>query len=180
MKNTFGMEIIPDNEADRVQRLHDYQILKIETEGAFKHIAALAAHMFRVPIALVSFVDADKVWFKGSVGMDGETALDRGVGLCSLSILKKEATVIKDASKVPFLQHNPLVAGKFGLRFYAAAPLTTYDGFALGSVSVVDRTPRDFTPEDQVTLEYMAKLAMDELELWKCRLYTEQKGRAFA
>ncbi|WP_207431718.1 GAF domain-containing protein [Sabulibacter ruber] len=180
MTNTFGMEIIPENETDRVQKLHDYQILEIDTEGPFRHIAALAAHVFKVPISLVSFVDKDKVWFKGNVGMEGESGADRGMSLCSLAILRNEATVFTDTLKEPCLLNNPLVAGQFGLRFYAAVPLTTYDGYNLGSVCILDKEPREFSKDDQITLEYMAKLVMDELELWKCRLYTQKNKGALA
>ncbi|WP_219921402.1 GAF domain-containing protein [Rufibacter sp. XAAS-G3-1] len=173
IKNTFGIDIIPENEADRIQKLHDYQILSIETEGPFKHIASLAAHVFKVPIALVSFVDAERVYFKGNVGIEEMTEVDRGISLCSLSILHSEATVFEDALKEPCLLANPLVAGEFGLRFYAAVPITTHDGYNLGSVCIVDKAPRPFTEDDRTTLEYMAKLVMDELDLWKCRLYVQ-------
>ncbi|MBC3539342.1 GAF domain-containing protein [Rufibacter sediminis] len=173
MKNTFGVEIIPENDAERIQKLHNYHILDTETEGPFKHIAELAAHVFKVPIALVSFVDAERVWFKGNVGMEGVSEVDRGVSLCSLAILRPEATVFEDTLLEPCLLTNPLVAGEFGLRFYAAVPITTYDGFHLGSVCIVDKAPRTFSADDQLTLEYMAKLVMDELDLWKCRLYVQ-------
>jgi GAF domain-containing protein len=175
MNNSFGIDIIPDNETDRLNKLYNYQILESETEGTFKHIAALAAHIFKVPIALVSFVDSGKVWFKGNVGMEGIKGVDRGVSLCSLSILNDDATVFRNALEEKCLLANPLVAGEFGLRFYAAVPLRTHDGFNLGSVCLVDKVAREFTPEDQITLEYMAKLVMDELELWKCKLYLENK-----
>jgi len=175
MNNTFGIDIIPENEQDRLKSLHHYQILEAETEGSFKHIASLAAHIFKVPVALVSFVDSAKVWFKGNVGMEGTDKVDRGISLCSLSILSQEPTVFKNALDTKCLLTNPLVAGEFGLRFYAAVPLRTHDGFNLGAVCIVDKVPREFTDEDQVTLEYMAKLVMDELELWKCKLYLENK-----
>ncbi|RNI28480.1 GAF domain-containing protein [Rufibacter immobilis] len=175
MNNTFGVSIIPDNEVERVKKLHDYQILQSEDNGPFKHIAALAAHVFKVPIALVSFVDSERVFFKGNVGMEDVTDVERGISLCSLSVMRQQATVFKDALKEPCLLKNPLVAGEFGLRFYAAVPLTTHDGYNLGSVCIVDKEPREFGIDDQITLEYMAKLAMDELELWKCKLYSESR-----
>ncbi len=173
MTNTFGVDIIPQNEAERLRKLHDYQILDTETDGPFKHIAALAAHIFKVPIALISFVDADRVWFKGNVGMEDTNEVDRGQSLCSLSILRQEATIFRDALQEPCLAKNPLVAGEFGLRFYAAVPITTYDGYNLGAVCILDKEPREFTIDDKITLEYMAKLVMDELDLWKCQLYTQ-------
>ncbi|ALJ01481.1 serine/threonine protein kinase [Rufibacter tibetensis] len=176
MINTFGIDIIPENEEGRVKKLHKYQVLDIDTEGPFNHIAALASHLFRVPIALVSFVDSDRVWFKGNVGMEGVKEISRGESLCSLAILQEEMTLFKDALKEPCLLTNPLVAGEFGLRFYAAVPLKTHDGYNIGSVCIVDKEPREFTTDDQITLEYMGKLVMDELELWKCKLYFQNQA----
>ncbi|GGK86206.1 GAF domain-containing protein [Rufibacter glacialis] len=175
-KNSFGINIIPGNEEDRVKKLHNYKILDSETEGPFRHIAALAAHLFKVPIALVSFVDADRVWFKGNVGMEGVKEISRGESICSLAIMREEITVFNDALNEPCLLANPLVAGEFGLRFYAGVPLKTHDGFMLGSVCIVDKEPREFSADDQITLEYMGQLVMDELELWKCHLYSQAQA----
>jgi GAF domain-containing protein len=170
MQNSFGLDIIPLDETERLQKLHEYKILDSPSGGPFKHIAGLAAHLFGVPIGLVSLVDSERVLFKGNVGMEDVNEIDRGVSLCSLAILQKEVTVFEDALKEPCLLTNPLVAGEFGLRFYAAAPLVTHDGFTLGSVCVVDQKPRSFTPEDQQNLEYLARMVMDELENRKCLL----------
>lgn len=167
MNNTFGIPIIPQNDKLRVEKLYEYEILDTQSEGSFKHVASLAAHIFKVPIALVSFVDAERVWFKANVGMEGVSEVDRGISLCSLSILNDDLTIIPDALEEPCLLANPLVAGSFGLRFYAAAPLTTDDGYNLGSVCIVDKEPRNLNGADKDMLAHMAKLVMKELELWK-------------
>ena len=167
MNNTFGIPIIPYNDQERVKKLQEYQILDTHSEGSFKHITSLAAHIFKVPIALISFVDSDRVWFKANEGLPGVTEVDRGVSLCSLSILNDDLTVFTDTLKEPCLLDNPLVAGNFGFRFYAAAPLTTPDGFNLGSVCLVDKEPRDFNAADADMLTHLAELVMKELELWK-------------
>lgn len=167
MINTFGIPIIPYNDKLRVKKLHDYEILDSHTEGSFKHVASLAAHIFKVPIALVSFVDAERVWFKANVGMEGVNEVDRGVSLCSLSILNEDLTIFPDALAEPCLLANPLVAGSFGLRFYAAAPLKTEDGYNLGSVCIVDKKPRELNTADKAMLAHLAESVMKELELWK-------------
>ena len=167
MNNTFGIPIIPLNDQQRVKKLHDYHILDTHSEGSFKHITSLATHIFKVPIALISFVDTDRVWFKANEGMEEVMEIDRGVSLCSLSILSYDLTVFPDTTKEPCLLANPLVAGDLGLRFYAAAPLTTPDGYNLGSVCLVDKEPRKFTAADADMLTHLAELVMKELELWK-------------
>ncbi|RDC65024.1 GAF domain-containing protein [Adhaeribacter pallidiroseus] len=99
--------------------------------------------------------------------MTDVTEVERGVSLCSLSILNYDLTIFPDATKEPCLLANPLVAGDFGLRFYAAAPLTTPDGYNLGSVCLVDKAPRNFNAVDADMLTHLAELVMKELELWK-------------
>lgn len=167
MVNTFGIPIIPYNDKLRVKKLHGYKILDSHTEGSFKHVAALAAYIFKVPIALVSFVDAERVWFKANVGMEGVKEVDRGISLCSLAILNDTLTIFPDALAEPCLLANPLVAGSFGLRFYAAAPLKTADGYMLGSVCIVDKQPRELKAADKAMLAHLAKTVMKELERWK-------------
>lgn len=79
MENTFGIQIIPNNEKERLEKLYSYSILDaVEEEGSFKHIASMAAQIFKVPIALVSFVGKERVLFKGNVGMEGADGADRG------------------------------------------------------------------------------------------------------
>lgn len=168
MVNTFNRSIIPANDAERVQRLHEYHILDTpHATGPFKHVASLASFIFKVPIALISFVDADRVWFKANIGMEEVTEVDRGMSLCSLSILQDEVTLFEDALKEPCLLSNPLVVGEFGLRFYAGAPIKSAEGYNLGTICIVDKESRTFNSADQKILEHMAQVVMTELELWK-------------
>ncbi|WP_051359768.1 GAF domain-containing protein [Adhaeribacter aquaticus] len=177
MNNTFGIPIIPDNDATRVQKLHEYQILDTPVgEGPFQHVASLATHLFKVPIALVSLVDKQRVWFKANVGLEGVNEVDRGTSLCSLAVLSHEPTVFENAVEEPCLLANPLVAGEFGLRFYAAAPLTNPEGLNLGAVCIVDKIPRKFSIADQKILEHLAAVVMKELELWKLTIPAQQKA----
>ena len=163
--NTFiGINIIPDNEAERLQKLKEYDILDTPEEGAFNHIAAMATHMFNVPIALVSLVDADRVWFKANVGMEGVVNVPRGESLCSLAVLNEGLTIFPDAAAEPCLLANPLVSGNFGLRFYAGAPLVTADGLNIGTFCLVDKQPREFIESDQKMLRHLASMVMDEIE----------------
>jgi GAF domain-containing protein len=163
MNNTFGKPIIPINEEERLEALESYEILNTLPEGFFNNLAHIIARAFETPIALVSLVDRDQVFFKANVGMPGTTHVDRGISLCSLAILDNDPTIFHDAVKEPCLMSNPLVAGEFGLRFYAGAPIITPDGFNIGTVCVVDKKPRSFSELEQELLVQFAQSAMDAI-----------------
>ncbi|AKQ47006.1 serine/threonine protein kinase [Rufibacter radiotolerans] len=165
MDNTFGLPIIPQNEEQRLAKLRSLDILDThQEEGTFKYIASMAARMFNVPIALVNLVESDSVVTKAGVGIEDGTVTPRGVSLCSLAILRKDPTVFKNALEEPCLLSNPMVTGELGLRFYAAAPLTTSDGYNIGALCIVDKEPRDFSATDQKILENLASIIISDIE----------------
>lgn len=165
MDNTFGIPIIPDNENERLNKLHSLNVLNsYEENGTFKHIAAIASRMFNVPIALVNFVDKDYVYTKARVGVDATDKVSRGISLCSLAVLRSDVTVFENAREEPCLLANPMVTGDFGLQFYAAAPLTTSDGYNIGAVCIVDKEPREFPESDQKMLQSLASIVMEDIE----------------
>ena len=154
-----------DQEARRLAAVHRYGILDTPPDGAFERIAALAARFFDVPIAIVSVVDRDRIWFKAHHGLPGVAEIDREAGLCASAVLQDEAWVVTDAAVDPRTLANPLVAGEMGLRFYAGVPLTTSDGFNLGTLCVIDREPRQVTEAELATLADLAGMVVDALEL---------------
>lgn len=165
INNTFGREIIPKNDEARTAALHRYEIIDTPPEDSFEKIARLAQSIFNTPIALVALVDKEDVFFKANVGMGDTRKVARGTSLCSLAVADEKLVVFEDATQDPCLLHNPLVAGSFGLRFYAGAPITTHDGYAVGTVCIVDHTPRSFSEEQRNMLQQLADLVMNELEL---------------
>lgn len=164
MKNSFGIPIIPSNETLRLASLRSYQILDSKPEIFFDNLAQIVARCFRVPIALISLVDEERVFFKANVGMPGVQNVSRGFSLCSLAILQPQPVVFNNALQEPCLLANPLVAGSFGLRFYAGAPIVTPDGYNIGTVCVVDKEPRSFEATDTLLLADFAQSVMKELE----------------
>src|SRR5438309_4065060 len=138
MTNSFGFPIIPANETERLASLKAYEILDSGPEIFFDNLAQIMARCFNVPIALISLVDEERVFLKARVGMPETQYVPRGISLCSLAVLDHRPTVFENALKEPCLLANPLVAGEFGLRFYAGAPITTPDGHNIGTVCVVD------------------------------------------
>ena len=156
--------VLPVNETERLEALRRYLILDTPPDGAFDHITAIASELLKVPIAIVSLVDHDRIWFKSHHGIEAcETGRD--IGLCASAILSPDFYQITDAKVDLRALTNPLVAGKFGLRFYAAAPLRTSDGFNLGTLCVIDRKPRELTVSETEMLSKLAALVMDLMEL---------------
>jgi two-component sensor histidine kinase len=144
--------------------LRDYGILDTAPEEPFDDIAKIAAHICNAPIALVSFVDASRQWFKAEVGLGvRETPLD--VSICAHAILQPGLFVVPDTTKDPRFTCNPLVTGEPHLRFYAGALLQTPEGLPLGTVCVLDYQPRDLTDEQAFTLQALARQVMAHLEL---------------
>lgn len=141
-----------------------YDLLDTPPDGAFDRITALAARIFQVPIALVSVVDYDRIWFKSRHGLSVEQ-IDRDAGLCASAILHDAPWVVNDARTDPRALANPLVAGEMGLQFYAGVPLTSRDGHNLGTLCVIDYEPRQFSAEEVANLEDLAAMVMSELEL---------------
>lgn len=141
-----------------------YDILDSPPDGAFDRITALAARRLKVPIAIISIVDEDRIWFKSHHGLPVQQ-IDREPGLCASAILDDAPYLIEDARKDPRALANPLVAGDFGLRFYAAVPLTTDDGHNLGTLCVIDKEPRPIEEAQIEDLKDLASIVMDQLEL---------------
>ncbi|NUU31652.1 GAF domain-containing serine/threonine-protein kinase [Arthrobacter sp. C9C5] len=159
-----------NDEDGRMRAVERYRILDTPEDGVFDRIAALAARVFSVPVAIVSVVDHDRIWFKAHHGTD-VTQIGRDPGLCASAILQDGPWIIEDAARDARTLSNPLVAGEFGLQFYAGVPLRTPDGFNLGTFCILDREPREFTAEDTRTLEDLAAIVMNDLEM---RLHTRE------
>jgi PAS domain S-box-containing protein len=155
---------LPENEPERLEALRRYDILDTPPDGAFDGIAAVAAAVFQVPIAIISLVDHDRIWFKSHHGLDAHET-ERAPGLCASAILSPAVYHVRDAVHDERTLANPLVVGGLGLRFYAAAPLRTPDGFNLGTFCIIDREPRDLPPPEADLLTRFAALVMDQMQL---------------
>lgn len=153
------------SEAARMDAVRRYDILDTPPDGAFDRITELASELFDVPIALVTIVDESRIWFKSHQGLDGVAEIPRDPGLCASAILQDTPYVVEAARSDPRTLANPLVAGQFGLQFYAAAPLRTTDGHALGTLCIIDREPRIFSPKQASVLDKLGRVVMDEMEL---------------
>ncbi|MCO5996977.1 PP2C family protein-serine/threonine phosphatase [Actinoallomurus rhizosphaericola] len=157
--------VAPAGEEARLAAVRRYRILDTPPDAALDRIAALAARIFGAPIGTVTIVDGDRVWFKAAHGLPGVEEVPRGPGLCAEAVSRPGPYAVADAVRDPDAWEHPLVAGETGVRFYAAAPITTPDGHRLGTVNVMGTRPREADPQELAVLGDLAALAMDHLEL---------------
>lgn len=151
-------------EKERIQTLKKYNILDTPPDGSFDRITTLAAKLLNVPIAIVSLVDTDRIWFKSKYGLDVQQ-IDRDPGLCASAILSDDLYEVDDTLTDPRTLANPLVASGFGLRFYAAVPIKVKDGHNLGTLCVLDKKPRYLSESEKEILQYLGDICIDQLEL---------------
>lgn len=153
-----------EGDADRLTALADYAVLDTPAEAEFDGLTRLIARICDVPIALISLVDADRQWFKSAVGLD-TCQTSREVSFCGHAIATGGAFVVPDTHDDARFAGNPLVVGEPGLRFYAGVVLQSPEGYALGTLCVLDRKPRVLDAHQLDALETLAAQVMATLEL---------------
>ena len=148
----------------RLAALRAYAILDTPPEPAFDEIAEMAAQACGTPMAHINFVDSDRQWIKAAFGHTARS-MPLDAGFCTAAMREDGALVLPDLAAVPESAANPLVTGAPHLRFYAGVPLVTPDGWAIGTLCVLDREPRDWTPEQVKLLTDLAAAVASEIEL---------------
>ncbi len=156
------------SEQERLASLRRCALLDTPPEAAFDRLADLAARTFEVPLAVVSLRDENRLWFKSCRGAC-RAALPAEAGRanapCTAVVLSEESLVLEDARLDPRFADHPLVAGPFGLCFYAGAPLILADGAVAGTLCLLDFAPRSFSPDQRAMLESLAASVAREIEL---------------
>jgi GAF domain-containing protein len=171
---------ISDDDEDRVNFLRSLQILDSPSDESFDRITNTAKSVLRVPIALISFVDSERQWFKSKVGLN-VCETHRDYAFCSHAILPKIPTVliVPDATQDDRFRYSPLVLGEPFIRFYAGAPLIFMDKdtlWKIGTLCVIDVKPRTFERDQILLLETLSRLVVAEIRLRKS-LADEQAER---
>lgn len=158
---------IPDNEDLRLKALHDLSIIDSPREQSYDDIAQLAMMICEVPVAVITLIDQERQWFKTCLGLDG-TETHRDVAFCAHAILEPDEVLeVEDATLDSRFSDNPLVTGEPYIRFYAGAPLLLENGFALGTLCVVDHHPRRLTDQQKHSLMLLANQVVQLLQLRK-------------
>ena len=153
------------NESDRLKALADYHILDSAPEEAFDDLAKLAAQICGCEMALVTIVDAERQWFKARVGLEA-TETPREHSFCAHAIAEPtNLMVVPDASRDRRFSDNPYVTDNPNIRFYLGAPLLSSEGLALGTLCVVDRTPRQPKDSELAALRILGRQVSYLLEL---------------
>ena len=151
-------------ETQRLEILKKYEILDTPPERSFDGITQLASQLLKTPIALLSLVDQDRIWFKSRVGMElGQ--VERISGFCSLVIESNEPLLIEDALIDERSMQLKTVTGQMGVRFYLGVPLRTREGVNIGALSVIDQQPRISKQSDGDILKSLADLVIAQMEL---------------
>lgn len=155
---------VPENEAARLEALHQYQILDTEPDETLNDLTRLAAYICGTPIALISLIDLNRQWFKARLGLSA-TETSRDVSFCGHAIMQEGPFVVRDAMDDQRFRDNPLVISDPNIRFYAGAPLMTPEGFKIGTLCVIDRVPRDLNPEQIAALRMLGNQVITQLDL---------------
>jgi PAS domain S-box-containing protein len=160
----FTLPPIPHDEPERLAALHRLDVLDTPPEHELDVITRLAADRFDTAIALVSLVDADRQWFKSRHGLEAAETC-RSDSFCGHTIAGEGVMVVPDAAADPRFSRNPLVTGEPHIRFYAGAPLVLADGYQIGTLCVIDASPRDgFSAREAEALQLMARQVVALLE----------------
>lgn len=165
---------IPANEAERLAALRGFAVLDTPAEADFDRFTRLAAKLFDVPMALVTFIDSERQWVKSAVGVDGADA-PRDESFCGHAILEPEVMIVPDAQQDRRFHDNPFVTENPNVRFYAGAPLRTAEGHGLGALCILDDKPRKLSDAQVELLNELSKLVVEQLEHRKQRLLVQRE-----
>ncbi len=156
---------LTENEEDRLKTLDSYEILDSLPQKDFDDITRLASEICNTPISLISFIDADRQWFKSRYGLE-TSETPREYAFCAHAILNPdEILIVPDATKDERFQDNPLTTGHPQVVFYTGVPLVNQEGHALGTLCVIDNKPKELTYNQLVALKALANQVMAQLEL---------------
>ena len=155
---------IPQNELERLAALKRYNILDTLPDNAFDDATRLVSYICGVPIAHISFIDENRQWFKSEIGI-GVSEVPREISFCQYTIMESEMVEIDDTFLNERFKDDPNVTGGFKIRFYAGIPLTTPDGYNIGTICAIDHVSKKLNENQRNALSIIAKHVIAQLEL---------------
>jgi len=160
------LHMVPPNEAERLAALASYQVLDTPPEFAFDALTELAAEICGCPAALISLIDERRSWLKSKYGLPTDVIeRPREITMCSAAICGNDLLYIPDLTIDERFKDSPLVTTEPYIRFYCGMPLINREGYAIGSLCLVDFAPRELSPSQRGALRRLAQQAMAQLEL---------------
>ena len=155
---------IPHSELDRLAALKRYNILDTLPEHAFDDATKLVSYICSVPIAHISFIDENRQWFKSEIGI-GVSEVPREISFCRYTIMESEMVEIVDTYLNERFKDDPNVVDGFKVRFYAGIPLTTPDGYNIGTICAIDHVSKKLDENQRNALSIVARHVINQLEL---------------
>lgn len=156
------------DEIGRLRELQRTQLLDSSVEESFDRLTALASKLLNAPISLISLVEPHRQFFKSHVGLPDPLAEAQEIPIsysfCQHVVVSGKSLIIEDARKNPLVMNNPSVA-EMDVIAYLGIPLTTSDGWHLGSFCVIDNSSREWTPEEIDIMETLAASVNNEIQL---------------
>jgi len=158
--------MVPANETERLAALHALDIIDSAPESAYDEITELAAQICGCPVSYISFIDDDRRWLKARYGLPAEvTDAPRESAVCTTTICGTELLVVPDLKRDPRFENSAMAAMEPPCRFYCGVPLITDEGYALGTLCVIDFEPRQLSFEQAESLRRLSHQVLAQLEL---------------
>src|SRR5687768_965199 len=159
-------------EANRLKALHSYHVLDTPAEEGFDELTRLAAHICNAPMAVVSFIDAERLWVKSRVGCEIDE-VSRRDAICTHVLDAENVFIVEDAAKDDRFCKLPLVSSGPQVRFFAG---TTIRGkidqadaqsatYPIGVLCVMDTKARQLSAEQANALTTIARQVRAQLEV---------------
>lgn len=167
---------VPENEKERLKAVKRYHILDSEAEQNFDDIAELASQICHTSIAVITLIDDKRQWFKAKTGLNIQETVKK-LSFCAYTILQDDLMMISNLLQDKRFAEHPMVKGEPHLRFYAGVPLTTGDGYNIGTLAVLDKKPKTLNKTQINVLEILARQVESLLELRLSYFELKESGR---
>lgn len=167
---------IPANEPERLAAVKSYQLLDTAPEIAYDELTELAAQICQCPVAVIGLIDETRDWKKSAYGFPPDLCTSpRELSICSSTICGSDLVISPDLTKDDRYHDNPTVTGGPKLRFYCGVPLINPEGYALGTLCVVDFQPRELTAEQAEAMRRLSHQVVSQFELRRSVLELERR-----